>query len=74
MDALIEELRTEPTRQRVVDQLIAPAIRQRSFSAPHKRFTLVAIAESAKGLHDEELGEALRRLLAVLRCVFHIMV
>ncbi len=62
LETLIEDVRSNPERERVVDHLIAPAIRLRTFSAPNKRFALGQIADSAKGLSDEELADTVKRL------------
>jgi hypothetical protein len=67
LETLIEDVRSNPERERVVDHLIAPAIRLRTFSAPDKGFALGQIADSAKGLSDEELAETLRRLTETRR-------
>jgi hypothetical protein len=67
LETLIEDVRSNPERERVVDHLIAPAIRLRAFSAPNKRFALGQIADSAKGLSHEELAETLRRLTETRR-------
>lgn len=67
LEGLIQELCSNPEHERVVDHLIAPAIRLRAFSAPNKRFALEQIADSAKGLSNEELADTIRRLTETRR-------
>ena len=64
IDDLLNELRRIPERQRAVEVLLDPLLRQRRFDAPDKVFALGQLADWASKHPDDVLADGLRRTLA----------
>lgn len=67
---LREVVEAKPERERVVDVLLGPLVRQRNFTAPDKTYALGAVADQALALGNAVLHDAGRRVLTKRKATF----